>query len=278
MLHRFVARIAEFVIWTFRAALSGPKAFENERQNISIIVATRNSETYISIILDYYERLGVSVHVFVDSSSTDDTFGIASSRKFHRVEFIENKFGRVEAVIEDMSRRAERDWILRLDDDEVPSLALLRFAQQASMGEPCVYGIRRLQCGLSKEGFWAAGLFDNSDHIQWRLYDRREVEFETSLHSAGIVVMGAVFAPKEAFMIHLDWIVHSLDERTAKIESYDRQSPMGGSRWKDFYLIEKALLDPQTFALKASELRWLARGLRAKLGLVPVIEDVSRAM
>ena len=40
-------------------------------------------------------------------------------------------------------------------------------------------------------------------------------------------------------MIHLDWAVHTYEERKAKIERYDAHTANAGSKWRHFYVYEE---------------------------------------
>ncbi len=221
-------------------------------------------------ILKYYEDRAIRAEVFVDANSSDRTLDTCRRHGYHRIETIRNRTGRVETLIEELSERASNDWILRIDDDEIPSDALLHFAQSVITGDAKgVFGFRRLQCGLSKSGLWAAGIFDSPDHVQWRLYNRRSVGFDDTLHSAGITLNTQTFAPSEATLLHLDWIVHSYEERCRKIQSYDQQAENAGTRWRDFYLVEDNAADIASFPLKDGEFKRLRKRLFKAFGPVP---------
>ena len=93
------------------------------------------------------------------------------------------------------------------------------------------------------------------DHRQWRLYQPARVEFTRGLHTPGIVwdeQAQAVTAPLEASLIHLDWAVHSYDDRRRKMERYDAHTANAGTKWRSYYLYEEEPFVPATF----SELAW----------------------
>jgi hypothetical protein len=43
-------------------------------------------------------------------------------------------------------------------------------------------------------------------------------------------------------MVHLDWIVHTPEERDQKLARYDEHTPNSGSNWREYYLAD--CLDP----------------------------------
>lgn len=210
------------------------------RANYSVVIPTKNSENHIDIILDYYRSIGTRAIVFIDDASADNTLRVCRKQNFHGVETIANAAGVVEAVIEEISKRAPSDWVLRFDDDEIPSKKLMDFADAAIRSDiTAKYGFRRLQCCLMQNGLFASSVFDSSDHIQWRLYNRRATKYSDKVHTPGIEVDNPVKAPPEAVFLHLDWIVRSYEERQRKVEHYDRYGANLGSMWRHFYILEE---------------------------------------
>ncbi len=74
------------------------------------------------------------------------------------------------------------------------------------------------------------------------------------LHTPGFVWDGSdknSQAPSTASMIHLDWAVHTYDERKRKMERYDAHIPNAGTRWRSYYLYE----EQESFGENFAELR-----------------------
>src|SRR5581483_11869435 len=70
----------------------------------------------------------------------------------------------------------------------------------------------------------------------------------------------SITAPDDAFMIHLDWSLHSYEERLAKIERYERHAQGSSNPWRPYYLYEE---NPHRFGLlNAPEFDGLAKGIR----------------
>jgi glycosyltransferase involved in cell wall biosynthesis len=207
---------------------------------MTIVIPTKNSSGHIDIILEFYRQVGMRPIVFVDDASVDNTYDVCRRSGF-RTELVSNALGRVEGVIEAISMRSDTDWILRFDDDEVPSIELLLCARELMAGPPDrQFAFRLRHCVLNdRHGLSALRAHEDPPHDQWRLYNRRHVSFTTDIHSPGIVVREGTVGPADAYFLHLQWIVKSFEERQAKIADYDRQVPNAGSSWRPYYLVEE---------------------------------------
>ena len=223
---------------------------EEMNQDLTVAIPTINSGRYLDIVLEFYREHGVPVTVFVDDRSVDDTLAIAR-RLAPRVFSVRNPTLFIaEGLVEEISRRCESSWMLRIDDDELPTVAMLEFVQRATAGNGMkVYAFSRHQCTVSQRGkLLASRAVSPLAHQQWRLYRPAEMRFVQGLHTSGLIWDGehqAITAPEEAAMIHLDWILHSYDERRQKVERYDAHSPNEGTRWRSYYLYEE---DPSSRA------------------------------
>ena len=217
----------------------GSRGADGKRNSATVIVPTMNSAAYLDITLDYYKRMGVSPVVFVDAKSTDDTFRIASHSCEH-VHLIENSRDWVECMIERISRSVTTGWALRVDDDELPSRAILEMcsANLAGIAEPVVSFPRR-NCGLTRGGQFA---FDgrNDDDRQFRLYRVNEVKYTTAIHTPAFIVGRNLRMQIPHFLIHFAWAVRSYEERKSKVDRYNRiAGPMAGDHFRKGILFEE---------------------------------------
>ena len=225
--------------------------------DLTIAIATINSARYIDIILRYYREHGIAVTLFVDDRSVDDSLGKARELAPDAIS-ASNPGGFIaEDLLEKMSRACPTKWLLRIDDDELPSLAMMDFVRNAVRNDtPDVYAFPRQQCAVSRKGaLLRHGEVSPLDHRQWRLYQPARVEYTRGLHTPGIVwdeQARAVTAPLETSLIHLDWAVHSYDDRRRKMERYDAHTANAGTKWRSYYLYEEEPFAPATF----SELPW----------------------
>jgi hypothetical protein len=220
--------------------------------DLTISIPTINSERYLDIVLDFYRDHGFPVTVFVDDGSDDNTLAVAKCSTATVVPVTNPSHFVAEGLIEQMSEHCRTKWMLRIDDDELPTLSMMQFVQKA-MSEECAlaYGFPRNQCAVSGAGrLLRSTKISPFEHRQWRLYQPAKMTYVHGLHTPGFEVDGSVMeghAPSETSMIHLDWAVHSYDCRKRKVERYDAHIPNEGTRWRAFYLYEEQPRDRQGF-------------------------------
>jgi hypothetical protein len=155
---------------------------------------------------------------------------------------------RVEALMPAIVASASTRWILRLDDDELPSGELLRWLNGLDLdsaspihGFPhCHLRLDGQEC-LQRSRFIAFGPSADFDRL-WRLFRKDQVAFDDRLHTPGIVLRDAAPAPDAAMILHFDWIVRTHEARLEKFECYRRQCDAPASKvrhvgiWEDIPL------------------------------------------
>ena len=203
---------------------------------LTIVIPTINSARYIDIILSFYQDNQIPVTVFVDGRSEDDTLAVA--RRFAEAVVISKPVEFAEELIEPMSYLCRTPWMLRLDDDELPSLAMMEFIREnvRNKGTP-VHGFQRHQCVVSCDGrLLSHSAISPYEHRQWRLYQPDRVKFSAELHTPGFEWegMGGDGAPAEAAMIHLDWVLHTYAERRRKVERYETLNAAGQGKPRSY--------------------------------------------
>ena len=222
-----------------------------DMNDLTVIIPTINSGRYLDIILGFYRDQGIPVTVFVDNASVDDTLMVAE-RFATKVFSIANPRRNVaETMIEPSSRLCSTRWVLRMDDDELPSSAMMTFVRAAlseKRVEVCAF--ERHQCAVSTRGTLLRHRnVSPTEHRQWRLYQPAKVKYTHRIHTPTFKwdpESGRTANP-EASMIHLDWAVHSYEERRRKVELYDEQTPNGGTRWRSYYLYEEQPSSRESF-------------------------------
>jgi hypothetical protein len=211
---------------------------------LGVAIPTINSAAYIDIILGYYAAISLPVTVFVDRKTTDHTLSICKSLAKHVVDIVKPTW-RVEYALPDISQHLGTPWILRLDDDELPSLHVLEFVAQVIRENTAdVVGFPRYQCSVSRAGNMLFHRLHDpfNEHRQWRLYRPDRMKYVSNIHTPGLVWdenAVNVAAPAKAAMIHLDWTVHSFAERAKKLERYDADTPGMGSKYRHYYLADE---------------------------------------
>lgn len=200
------------------------------RTPVTVIIPTINSARYLDITLKYYKRMDVSPVIFVDAKSTDTTFQLASSLCEH-VHLAENSHEWVESIIERISRSVATEWVLRVDDDELPSRAIL---EMCKLGMPetsySIVSLPRMNCGLTRSGQFAHNR--RARDRQFRLYRVNDVQYVTAIHTPGFIVRRSLQLAHPHFLLHFDWAVRNYEERRAKVDQYNR---IGGTAAGDYY-------------------------------------------
>jgi Glycosyl transferase family 2 len=209
--------------------------------SLSLAIVTKNSARYVEPLLQAGRAIADEIVVAVDRSSTDATEAICSryADKLYRI----GPIGVVEWVLAWLNVQCSGDWILRLDDDELPSASLVAALPRLLRDrEVTHYWLpRRWLIGSDRANWiaqrpwwpdWQLRLFRNIPSI---------VYVPGSVHTS-YMVQGASRFLSEGSIYHLDLVLHSEQERRAKVERYDRLAP--GRSQASFYLIpdELALL------------------------------------
>ncbi|QAY95305.1 hypothetical protein CWB41_05785 [Methylovirgula ligni] len=211
--------------------------------DFDIVIPTLNGARWLGQLLDAYRSFGVEPLYAVDDRSDDGALELLRARGA-RIALIHQDGFHVENVFAQMSRFVDRDWILRLDDDEFPSRGLLEWAEKtvaapdiASWWLPRVTLFQhkgRLKYSRIKTHYhWYphSRLLDP----QCRLYRHRSVGYITDIHSCGFASGDPYFAPASAFFLHLDVLLRNPGERLAKMRRYESIKPR--STWKYTYHI-----------------------------------------
>jgi glycosyltransferase involved in cell wall biosynthesis len=240
-------------------------------RDLTVAIPTINSGRFLDIILAFYRDNNIPVTVFVDDRSEDETLSIAERWAPTVIPLSNPGHFVAEGLIEQISNHCRTKWILRLDDDELPTLDMMKFVQNAVTGDDArVYAFPRLQCAVSQSGrLMNCTRVSPFEHRQWRLYQPEKVSYLQGLHTPGFHWRDAsdgIHAPPEACMIHLDWAVHSYESRKEKIERYDAHTPNSGTRWRTYYLYEEESYPRTAFTdLPLPEFVSLAAALRLRL-------------
>lgn len=241
--------------------------------NYQIVIPTRDSARWIAFFLKAYRNIGVEPLYMVDTRSADNTAQILQSMQAH-MEFVTPLFDRVESMLSCVPQFVEQDWVIRFDDDEMPSKALIEWLDVniSSFTRPVV-ALSRRDCVLVDNQLFYSRLKDYyflESHPcyldpQWRAFKHREVIYNDAIHTPGFIVdSDHQLAPQEAYFVHLDWILRSYEERLAKLESYEKQTKGAGRNFAHFYLPESHHPpDLRLTALETDEFGLLAQSVTA---------------
>jgi hypothetical protein len=227
-------------------------------QNVEVIVPVCNAERWIGIILHAYGALGIDPLFILDTNSTDCTLDILVAGNA-RVMVAHGTYARVESLLFNALPKLRSPWILRFDDDEMPSPALLDWvcANLNALDGPIISFARQWVWRLPGSAEFvtshcaaasAAAGGDVTDDRQLRLFLRRAVTLTEDLHSPGFVAGAAPVAPPDAVIYHFDWLVRGPAARATKVAAYESQTQGFGQRYAAYYLPEDR--DPAFYDFK----------------------------
>ena len=215
-----------------RALRARPCPWRSFGSEVTLVVPTVNSETWLEHVADFYAELGIPVLFAVDARNSDGTRGLLADRGAQFIE-VSGEQPRIESLIPDILAKVPTKWVLRIDDDELPTPGLLNFVDQAVQNSPEFVwafpvvplryhpGERQLQYSQ----FLSFYAFANGRlGPQARLFARDGIErLEDLLHTSGFVATSQRVAPAEALVLHFDWVLRSRVERLDKLRSYEAQ-------------------------------------------------------
>lgn len=239
---------------------------------IQVIVCTRDSEAWLGTFIVAWQRLGTVPLYVVDSHTRDATRAIL---RLHAVPFIEiqPEAARVEDILWRAASYVTAAWILRIDDDELPSRALLTWMNRTvpDLTADAVYVPRRWAWYASgcacyaqpADFFWHSQRADLVDP-QLRLFRPSAVAWRSDIHTPGFDAPTIAYAPSDAYICHFDWLVHNEAARRTKIACYDQQRPGAGTGNAHFYLPEqRPVHDLRLTPFETAEFAMLVEALHA---------------
>jgi hypothetical protein len=221
---------------------------ESSRLPFRVMIPTRDSAAWITIFLDQYKRAGIEPLYVVDARSRDNTLGLLREAGADFVEFSPSGDFVEAGMIEFGSKHAGTEWVLRMDDDELPSSALLNWVRDVG-----VNSLNQLWFISRRELFLNEGEFRFSRSLgryslpyrpdflspQGRLHHVDRVKYIRQVHTTGFAIPQCFsFAPEDAFFIHCNCLLRSPAERLAKIRNYEAIRPLSTWGVADEYLPE----------------------------------------
>lgn len=200
---------------------------------LSLGILAHNSASFIERLLQAGAGFADEIVIGVDRSSTDPTEDICAqyADKLFRLEPI----GTSERALAWLNDQCSGDWILRLDDDELPSAgfveALPRLMRDRNYTH---YWLPRRWVIGDERSRWI------SEHPWWPDWQVRFfrnipslVSFPGQLHT-DYVVQGAGGYFSEGSLYHYALVARSEQERRQKLAQYERISPGNSKPWYYF--------------------------------------------
>jgi hypothetical protein len=214
-----------------------------------LVIPTRDGLPHAFVIAREYARLGLRPRYFVDSRSTGFCRFVSKAVLPHAVA-ISTTGEYVEAMLPEIAASTSREWVIRLDDDEVPSAAFAKWLPNAvASTTKTIIRIPRRAVRFLKQHVVYAGRIPHLevDDMQCRGFLRAGVSFRPDVHTPGfeVALSDVLHAPEDCCIYHFDWIVRSRSEREAKLRNYERLRSGAWDFFKPQYLPED--LDPDDY-------------------------------
>jgi len=210
----------------------------------TIAIPTINSSGWIGAVYRYYKALDVEPIFFVDARSEDTTLSRLRWLGARTVT-LENNQLNAEPMIRKIRGHIETSWVLRVDDDECPSAALLEWTARAINNGYLAHDMAAFPRRWLRFNSWnvigyASSLSWDStgEDRQFRLYRKEKVKYCPDIHTPGFQIERADQAPSNCVLYHFHWILRSKAEREEKMRRYDAQREGAGTDCAKFYLPE----------------------------------------
>jgi glycosyltransferase involved in cell wall biosynthesis len=240
-----------------------------------IIIPTRNSSKWLKSLIQAYRKIEVSPLFIADTRSNDNTLEILLNEQADYITYKPEKDFCEDGMIEYGSQVAGTEWVLRLDDDEFPSKALMNWVENVAVFDKrnC-WGMSRRDVGLVNGNFvysrWPTRIRANGLHNpQIRMHRVNNVKYIHQVHSPGFSIDTTLsYAPNDCFFIHMNNVVRSFDERLAKVRVYASEDPVVSWQCVDECLWE--VTDSSTHAFSENGLNEFGDLLKSLPLAIPV--------
>jgi len=235
-----------------RHSLFAPRSTSDVNRRRSqgrVFIPTRDSAKWVGVFLDAYRAIGVEPLYVVDARSTDGTLELLRAKGATCANFTPSGDFAEAGMIEFGAHAAGGGWLLRLDDDEFPTRALMQWTEivgakslnqawQVSRRElfrdesgTIVYSRAPTRCPspYRPEFLHPQPRFFHADRVRW-LEQVHTVGYENPLFFD--------FVPEQAFIIHCNCLLRTPAERLDKILRYEAILPGSALKLADEYLPE----------------------------------------
>lgn len=204
---------------------------EHLKSKVTLLVQITNSERWLADVLRFYDDIGLKAVLALDERTSDAARALLSAKGAPWIDTGEERH--VDALMDYIFAAVRTDWVLRLEDAELPTPALLNFVDSAvQQSTTFIWGFPRVHCRLDGSGselhysqFLPFGLFARAD-LQWRLVPRPGSPKERRS------------AATDAVLLNFDWIARSFMERVDRLRSGRRDAGQPLTSLAPFHLQE----------------------------------------
>ncbi len=193
--------------------------------DFNLVIPSRDGLPHVFLIAREYVRLDLAPHYFVDGRSSGLFRGTAPRLLAHTT-LLSPTGASIEEMLPEIVARTSAPWVLRIDDDEAPSLALRTWlADVTPAADKTVIAFPRRAVRFDEGApVYARSIPKLTEYdYQYRAFRRASAVFDPTLHTAGIRFSGTqvVYAPPDCCLYHFDWIVRTRAQREAKLFHYE---------------------------------------------------------
>ena len=247
----------------FDAGLVERRGVDGLHPSVRLVIPTRGCSKWLPYFLEAYRVWGLEPTYAVDLGSEPETLKLLKDANARTIFIDSDQIPNGESIMPFLSKSIEEDYIFRLDDDEFPTRALIDW----------VNTIPELQYAFVTSWWiprYEVALIDGklcSCHPKWlrtkvgraivenlhggRFYRHKDVTYDTvGAHHGNFISDYVSHAPAEALLIHLDYLVRTMEERLNKIRSTEKRFKDAGWPFANHMLPEmapRALLRPKDF-------------------------------
>ncbi len=197
----------------------------------TIIVPVFKEKTALSFSSFYFNALGLRPVYALDLKASMRRAEVENLVGDHVVIY-HNPGNFLEANYQRLAGLSETDWILRVDCDEIPNIAMIEHCKKFVCSPTDAF------CGFDRDDLiWRDGTFERLKFaplyfdLQFRLFNRRKVRYIDVLHTAGfsrpwwkLPLFPKWHAPPAARLYHLN---RTFLSPSARIEKQDRYRHAG---------------------------------------------------
>ncbi len=231
--------------------------------NVRLVIPTRGCSKWLPIFLKAYRAWGLEPSYAVDNGCDPETLRLLKENNVNTIFIDSNQIPNGESIMPFLSKSIREDYIFRLDDDEFPARELIDWVNSipdSKFAFVTSWWIPRYEVAMLDGQLWSC-------HPKWmrtkvgsafhenlhggRFYRHRDVIYdEVGPHHGNFISDYVSHAPAEALLIHLDYLVRTMEERLNKIRSTEKRFKDAGWPFANHMLPEMApreLLRPRRF-------------------------------
>jgi hypothetical protein len=231
--------------------------------NVRLVIPTRGCSKWLPLFLKAYRAWGLEPSYAVDNGCEPETLRLLKDNNVSTILIDSDQIPNGESIMPFLSKSIREDYVFRLDDDEFPARELINWVNSipdSKFAFVTSWWIPRYEVALldgqlcSCHPKWmrtkvGAALYENLHG--GRFYRHKDVTYDkVGPHHGNFVSDYVSHAPPEALLIHLDYLVRTMEERLNKIRSTEKRFKDAGWPFANHMLPEMApreLLRPKRF-------------------------------